>query len=573
MLIYFGIIGGNMFPVLNIFFPAAIAGSVLTLIPALIVRWLWLRPAFNMLNGEGTPDEETLRGMKLRLLLHPRREAKSQMFRYTTGVGIAMAVMFAGGVMNEQRFITMTVGMLMVIPVAAAMYMFQSEITLSSCLEDDRLARIVIDKGSYRPFHVFPKILFVMISILIPPLTIFITFIILINAGLLRLEFQAAHFVFITILMIATSVITSFFFAQSLRKTVMGIGTSLDSVARGELGGAMVPMITMDEVGSMSVYMNSLLLKIREVLSLIKTMAFELNASAGEMAKTSDSFSQQSQTTAATVEEITSTLGQISAGGDSIYENIDYQHKRTQILIDNINKLYAIVEEEGKEMNKAMSVKNGLDANIEDVKKKINDTMQLMKTAAEDAGRMLDYTGLINDISDRTNLLSLNASIEAARAGEYGKGFAVVADEIGKLAEQAGGSTKNMSEIVRITNASMEKSFQALNEAIANIENIFEGLRSFGSVVNRIGELTRSDMEINNVLKQDAEHFIQRSDSIIRAMEEQKSAVNEIVKSVSMINDVAQGTSAASEELSASSETIAVNAQKLNMEIEFFKLS
>jgi len=219
-----------------------------------------------------------------------------------------------------------------------------------------------------------------------------------------------------------------------------------------------------------------------------------------------------------------------------------------------------------------MKVKTGLDINIEDVKGKINDTMAFMKTATRDAGRMLDYTGLINDISDRTNLLSLNASIEAARAGEYGKGFAVVADEIGKLAEQAGENTKNISEIVKTTNTSMEKSSQALSEAIARIENIFEGLRSFGTVVNTIGEMTRRDLEINNVLKDDAEHFLERANEIMKAMEEQKYAVDEIVKSITVISTTTQSNSASSEELTAVSETIAENAKHLKKEIEFFKI-
>ncbi|MBN2160306.1 MAG: methyl-accepting chemotaxis protein, partial [Spirochaetes bacterium] len=96
---------------------------------------------------------------------------------------------------------------------------------------------------------------------------------------------------------------------------------------------------------------------------------------------------------------------------------------------------------------------------------------------------------------------------------------------------------------------------------------------SFGSVVDRIGELTRQDREINDVIKEDAEQFLKRADNIMRSMEEQKNAVAEIVKSITLINETTQGTAAASEELSASSESIAENAKKLKEEIEFFKLT
>ncbi|MBP7738526.1 MAG: methyl-accepting chemotaxis protein [Spirochaetes bacterium] len=572
LLTYFIMIAGGYVSDLGIYLTGVSIGATANLALAVLMRWLKLRSVFASLNDAALHDEAVLRSCKIKLLQQPRFEARSMLLRFPVGVGVATVIIALAGSMTDLRLGVATLAMAMLMPITAAFFMFQSELSLSGLLEDPRLAGIVVDRDSYRPLDIFPKILFALAAILIPPLTIFITFLTMTSAGLLRLDNQVVHFAFLTLIMVGTCVMTAYFLARSLKKTVANIEVSLDRMAQGRLGIDFIPMITTDEVGSMSVYMNRLLLKIRSVLSLIKSMSVELNTSAMEMAGTADNVSRQSQNTAATVEEISSTLEEISAGSDAIYESIDDQNRRTLALIDNIKRLYSIVEEEEREMDKAMGVKNGLDINIEDVKKKISDTIQLMKRATEDAGRMLDYTGLINDISDRTNLLSLNASIEAARAGEYGKGFAVVADEIGKLAEQAGVNAKSISEIVGVTNTSMEKSFLALNEAIVNIEKIFEGLRAFGTAVKRIGDLTGKDMEINNILKDDVEHFLQKAEGIKIAMEEQKNAVSEIVKSVSIINDATQNNSAASEELSSSTENIAQNAERLKTEIGFFKL-
>jgi twitching motility protein PilJ len=133
------------------------------------------------------------------------------------------------------------------------------------------------------------------------------------------------------------------------------------------------------------------------------------------------------------------------------------------------------------------------------IRETIQETSKRIKRLGESSQEIGNIVELINDLSEQTNILALNASIQASMAGEAGRGFAVVADEVQRLAERAANATKQIDVLVRNIQAdtngavvSMERSTADVVGGASLAENAGHALVVIEQVSNQIASLVQN---------------------------------------------------------------------------------
>lgn len=299
------------------------------------------------------------------------------------------------------------------------------------------------------------------------------------------------------------------------------------------------------------------------LLGVVEGVTDELSVSSEEMEGGANQFSENTQSQAASLEEVTSTLEEVASASEMSANRTAEQKQRTEGMIQKASGAYEVVREAGILMNEVSGVKENLDARLKIASEEVERCMNMMNNATKSSVDVAASISVINDISDQVNLLSLNAAIEAARAGEAGKGFAVVASEIGKLADETQKNAKVITSLVGSTNNEITETAERLVMVRDAAEDVVNLANKFGKVVDEVAVLAKKDISINKEIQDDGKIVISGAEEVAASMEEQKNAISEIMRSVSVINNSTQALAAGSEELVGTADNVSRSAEKL----------
>lgn len=202
------------------------------------------------------------------------------------------------------------------------------------------------------------------------------------------------------------------------------------------------------------------------------------------------------------VTSVKSSINEISDGNGELSENIHEIRSISEEMsrgIENSIRYMGELSHSADEMTdknqKVLDIFEELVQENLTTSEGMNEVFENSQMANEAAEEILKAATLINDIANRTNLLSLNASIEAARAGEAGRGFAVVAQQIQELALKSRAAADNIGQITKELGRCSSNSVDSIGkirdtfaEQMTNMQNTKELLHATAQNIGDVAE-------------------------------------------------------------------------------------
>jgi len=348
--------------------------------------------------------------------------------------------------------------------------------------------------------------------------------------------------------------------------------------------GASLQASSVEETSASIEEMNQSNKRIVESIETLARSAEESSASILEMSATIDEVAKNVEVLSEAVEETTSSLQEMNASLQEVAANAEQLNARNAEAMRSLkemeNAIYSVGEGASQTANLSEQVAEDAEQGakavemtikgIERIRRSSEDAALVIDSLSERAQEIGNILNVIDDITEETNLLALNAAIIAAQAGEHGKGFAVVADEIRDLAERTSASTKEIGDLIKSVQEGAQNAVATVFKSSKDVEEGVRLSQEAGAVLGQILKRARQSMErtreIAQAVSRQSEHakevmtFFDNLNAMIsqvaQAVQEQTKGGDLIFKASKRMEQVAQQVKRATKEQTLGSKQI-----------------
>lgn len=399
---------------------------------------------------------------------------------------------------------------------------------------------------------------------------------------------------------ILLSVVLSLLIAKGIMQPIKASVDMLRNISEGD--GDLTKKLSVsgkNEMGKLSMFFNSFTEQIRTIVQDVKTAS-------DETIRTKESLAANSEQTEASLQEINRQVQKIKSEMETLRTTMRESSERGESLSGNIDGLNNQITEQVSAVEESTASVNEMIASLKNLDKmtnarrestsrlvetaknggeKLGSTVEVVRDINNSIGGISEMVKIIDGIAAQTNLLAMNAAIEAAHAGDAGRGFAVVADEIRSLAETTSNNSQEIGKIIRdvlekirAAGESSEDTIQAFREIDANVNDVVQLLDEIISSTEELSTGGGEIMKAMSMLQDISSNVKETSGTMDKSVQEMSNAT----RSASVLSDnifsgvegIAQGTEEIAEamrEVNNLSEQLGEQADFLNNQVNKFK--
>src|SRR5574341_1261312 len=256
------------------------------------------------------------------------------------------------------------------------------------------------------------------------------------------------------------------------------------NIAAGDLTQS-VRVRSTDELGQLGRGLNRMIIGLKGMIERVRKAARSVEAESGSVKGIAERVTNGSREQAEAVEEGASSVNEMHFSLKEIAANVEDLHHSSERTSSAAMQTSASVAEVESNAGRSAALAEAVAADAKQLgMRSIEKTMEGMKQIEATVRRSADVINrlgqraenvgsiltVIEDITDQTSLLALNAAILAAQAGEHGKGFAVVATEIRELANRTAASTKEIGGLIESVQTDSREAVEAMRDGVTIVE-------------------------------------------------------------------------------------------------------